>query len=163
MAILAGSALIAAGLYFGLRARPVAIAPPSAPTNGTVPAASALPGGSSAPISTGGPSVVMQLSGVAPPSAADVNRDALASFEKQRPMLLDTCWKPAIASDPKAAPATYELDLAFDEAGREVGRGLSGREGATVALTDCIRMHSSHLFIPSRGTRAHARIRFTLP
>jgi len=172
MAILAGSALIALSVYLGLRARPAAVVPSSGVAAATADGnASTLPGALSAPSAAPAPTppsgaaagFAMQMGGANPAGASDVDRDVLAALESQRASLVDKCWKPMTSGDAKVEPANYDVDLSFDEAGREVARGLSERKGATTTLTQCIYKNSPSLLIPSRRSRVHTRVHFTLP
>jgi hypothetical protein len=103
----------------------------------------------------------MAAAGAPPASPLNVDADTLAAIDKQRAMLVESCWKPS--TDGGAAPATYEIDIAFDASGRQVGRGFSGRHGANSALTQCLYLRSPPLVIPSRGVPTHAHVSFTLP
>jgi hypothetical protein len=171
-AVLVGSVIIACGLYFGLRARAPAVMPTSA--GGGPPEASAalstgspvIPGAASSaqpPSSTAAAALLAQVAGATPAGPVEVDRDVLAALESQRATLVSACWKPATAGQSKPASATYDFDLSFDEAGHEVGRGLTGRGGASTELTQCLYRKSPELVIPARGGRVHSRVRFTLP
>ena len=171
-AVLVGSVIIACGLYFGLRARAPAVVPTSAgggPPGASVAISSGsavVPGAASSvqpPSSTAAAVLLAQVAGATPAGPVEVNRDVLAALETQRAALVSTCWKPASAGQAKPASATYDFDLSFDEGGHEVGRGLTGRGGASTELTQCLYRNSPELIIPARGGRVHSRVRFTLP
>jgi hypothetical protein len=166
VAIVAGAGLIAVAVFFGLRSRPVVVAPPSS-TGGSAPAAGLdAPAGSSSPVlsapppptNTGTTRAAATLQGMAPPSAVNVDADVLAALEKQRPILLTSCWKGA-----KGSTASYIVDASFDEQGRQVARGLTGEAGAPGDLMQCLSLRSPPLSIPAKGVRSHARVSFSLP
>jgi hypothetical protein len=92
-----------------------------------------------------------------------VEADVLTALEKQRAALVDLCWKPLTKGQASPTPAAYVIDVSFDEAGNEVARGLSAKRGATNELTRCLSVRAPSLSIPARGTRARARVPFTLP
>jgi hypothetical protein len=169
VAILAGSVVIAIAVFFGLRARPVAATPPAAASSAT-----SAPGSTS----TGGPAPAPAQPGVSAPNAAaltlaggrgsprdtGVEPDVVAALEKQRPALVESCWKPTAGSAPDAgATAGFEIDVSFDEAGHEVTKGISPRGKVSPDLLRCLNMRSPSLAIPPRGVRTRARVPFTLP
>ena len=175
-AILAGSALVGAGLYFGLRSRGV---PPSAPapvesgafapapspsTPTTVTGASSRPPPSfpGAPTMPGTPVAPPWLS-LSPKVTDDVDRDALAALQKQRPNLLARCWTPAVARDAKLEHASYTLNLAFNDQGHEIGSGIVSEASDPPDVSACVARTRAPLDIPARGRRVQAQVPFTLP
>ncbi|HEY2511364.1 MAG TPA: hypothetical protein VGI39_10935 [Polyangiaceae bacterium] len=158
VAILAGCSIIAVAVYLGLSARPVVVVAPA--LSSAVPVASA-----SAPEQAVMPAAAASLLGAAnhPPSTG-LDADVASALEKLRSSLVQACWKPAVAAQPTPDHATYMFDLTFDEAGREVARGVSEIDRTSRAdVAQCIRAHYTPLAIPARGARTRARVPLTLP
>jgi hypothetical protein len=151
-AVLLGAALIASGLYFGLRARPVVIATQPEVTAAAV---KARAGPAERPAAT-------PL--VAPYREAEVDEDVKRALEKLRPTLISACWTPAISRNPNPSRSTYEYDLAFDEAGSAIGVGVSEVDANSRGdVAQCLRRQTLPIEIAGRGVRSHARATITLP
>jgi hypothetical protein len=172
IAIVAGAVIIAVAVFLGLRGRPAPAAPIAATPSAAASSASSAPGSTSAGgpapppvqpgVSTANPAA-LTLAGAASPHDKSVEADVVAALEKQRPGLVESCWKPSDASASGVAPATFEIDVSFDEAGHEVAKGISPRGKVNPELTSCLNMRSPSLAIPPRGVRTRARVPFTLP
>src|SRR5262245_55948606 len=111
-AILIGSVIIAAGLFFGLRERAPA-PPPAAPSGTTVAAPQQPPQQAPAP----------------PPAPPAVPREQVAkqvalALEKHRALLIEKCWKPSVEKQPTPASAKVTFNFTFDASGTMLARGL---------------------------------------
>lgn len=139
-AILIAGGGIAVAVYFGLSAKgpaPSSSAPPSAATT-------AVPGGleTTAKITTSTP-VASPVDRTPPPassaSMADVTARVTKEVEKQRPLLLEKCWRPSVAkaAEPKRWKAT--LQFGFGPTGNQVARGImEDRQFVRTDVTQCV-------------------------
>jgi len=163
--ILVGAAIIALGLYFGLRARAPATTAPSAPSP-TSP--SAEPSGSAAPVSS---------ESARPPKSADApapvvsvqprsvaQADAAKAIESLRQTIKLRCFDPH-KSDPGAPPSVkFTYSGGFDAQGVEVARGISDMRGAFFApVSKCARELPMDLKIPPPGANVSVEIPFEVP
>lgn len=140
-AILIGSALIGAGLYFGLRARADGV--PSART----PVASATTP-ERVPVTT-------------PSELYERVEDAL---EAHRETLLERCWRPAVAAQPEPPIARFTFNYTFAPDGRELGRGVEeDRATGRPELTACVLRELPPLKIAPIGRRMTTKIALELP
>ncbi len=171
LSILGAGALVGIGLFFGLRREaPPATAPTVALPSPTmaVPAERgdvASTGRPAEPQPTAPPARVDPASGVSVPgskAADEAAEKAVAAYKKK--VLLPKCWEPAIAKQPTPAKAKYKLSLAFDGAGKEIGRGLSeDRSAARPDVADCIRALPMALELPAGVGPANTTVEFELP
>jgi len=167
LAILAGSVIIAVAVFLGLRGRPIPMAatPLAAASSATSTAGPTSAGGlapTAAPTGASTPNPASPtLAGLASPHDPSVEADVAAALEKQRPALVESCWKPTAGSAPNDAGAAFAIDVSFNGEGQEVAKGISPR--GSPELLRCLNMRSPSLVIPSRGVRTRARVPFTLP
>lgn len=145
-AIVAGSGIIALGLYLGLRARAPA-APAPRPVVPAVPVKAVTP---------------------PPPSAAEVTarvqRDAAAALDAQRATLIEKCWTPIVATAPDPPTASFVFVVSFDAQGHENGRGITEPRGTSrsdVAL--CLRGQPFSLAVAAPGMQVTVELPLTLP
>lgn len=182
LSILIGSAIIGAGLYFGLRER--AAEPSSAPAE----MASAWPAaGGGAPPVTSGPAPLMPAASshqpimgqptMAQPTLAQpplavpdaelrqrVAADAQAALTAARARLRETCWTPALAKEPLPATSRYVFDLTFDAAGTEIARGISEvREASRSDVAQCLRSLPMDLHVAPPGANVGVQVTVAFP
>ncbi len=139
VAIVIASAVVATGVYFGLRAQG------SAP--GETPAAPA-------PAPAPAPRV----------DRVQVAAHALAALAYQRPHLYARCYRPAAAAAATPPVVHYHLDLSFDASGAQVMRGIVELEGDhSPALTRCLTDNLTPLLIPPPGAPASVEISLRFP
>lgn len=143
LAILLGSIVIAAGLFFGLRPQPTPVAPTSAPP----PIPSASP---TAPPPT--------------PQRTDpqVQSDVVAAITSARPAWIAACWDTADPAQRKAG--RYIAATAFDASGKLVVWGISElRNESDPAIAQCLRRYVNTLRIPAPGHPVSVEVPFALP
>jgi hypothetical protein len=153
-AILIGSAVIAVGLYFGLRGqRETLPAPPPSVEAQSPHALTPQPSPSPSP--------------AAPAAAVDpsqMEKQVLAALEKHRKMLTDQCLKPALAAQPAPATVNYRLNFTFDASGRQIMRGISeDRATARPDVTRCLTDSLPEITIATPGGAAPIEVPFSLP
>lgn len=137
VAIVIASAVVATGVYFGLRAQgpapgqtPVALAPAPAP----------------------------------PVDRAQVAAHALAALAYQRPHLLARCYRPAAVAAAEPPIVQYQLDLSFDARGVQIMRGIVELGGDhSPELTRCLTDTLTPLLIPPPGAPASVEISLRFP
>jgi hypothetical protein len=147
-AILAGSGLIALGLYLGLRARAPAAPRPTPPAVPSVPV--------KVPVKPPPPSPAEMT--------ARVQRDAVAALDAQRATLIDACWTPIVAKAPDPPSASFVLVVSFDPQGHENGRGVTEPRGTSrhdVAV--CLGEQPFSLAVPAPGMQVTVELPITLP
>jgi hypothetical protein len=99
-----------------------------------------------------------------PSPVVDAQAAATAALEAQRATFVEQCWKPAAAERPAPDHSSYLFDLAFDERGVEVGRGISEVTRESRAdVARCLRALPGSITIPPPGARRSARVTITLP
>jgi hypothetical protein len=143
ISILIAGALIAAGLYFGLRGRA---------GSGTAPAPRAAEtAASTAP--------------TAPPVAVEgVARQAAQALAEARAGLAASCWAPAarVKANPPLAKWTFDFTFAAD--GTQLGRGVSeDRATSRPEVTACVLARLPPLRIPAPGASVRVNVPFELP
>lgn len=172
-AILVGSVIIGAGLYFGLqgRAQPPDAATPSAPAptrpEGSPPGAVVF--NPPAPQPAGQPALAAPGAGLAPPpAAAEIRKkaeaDAAKALEQLRPHLVKTCWEPSARKKADPSKAKYIFNMSFDPSGKEIARGISevrGMERPDAA--QCLRGEPLSLQIPPPGQHVGVDVELMLP
>ena len=143
-AVVIGSAIIGAGLYFGLRSQAPATPAPAAgasdfgrPRDGAVAGTGAaapppaLPPRGGGLVMPGAPEEVRQR-------AENAAREALLAEKKAR--FIPECWAPAIKKQPSPATSKHVFSIGFDAQGREMGRGLKEIRGQTRGdVSQCLR------------------------
>lgn len=169
-AILLGSGLIAAGLYFGQQRDHEAGPPPASASVPDLPgvAGPALPAAraSAAPGAATAPSQPPPQPLVEPPALAknEVARRASAALEAQRAQLVERCWKPAVAKIPEPVHAKLVFSFSFDAGGAQTGRGVvEDRATSRADVTACVLSTLQPLSIPPPGAGAFVEVPFSLP
>jgi hypothetical protein len=162
-AILIAGALMAGGLFFGLRgSRP---AEPAAPLQST--ALATNPAAPPAP--TALPSHALPTPQLGPPSSAPpaptastkpevVAADARKEIEKQRAALVKACFEPG------AKKVKITLNFTFGADGKQITRGVSedretGREGGGRCVSDKLEP----ITVPPPGANTYVEIPWELP
>lgn len=156
-AILAGFAMVAIAVYFGLKGAParppVQVASP-APTSAALeppPRPAALPLGPPEP-----PSALREA----------VEADAKKAVAAERSATFVTrCWAPAIAAKPQPAASRYSLQMTFDATGKEIARGLSEIRGVDSRpdVAQCLRGLPIGLTVPARGATVQVTLELSFP
>ena len=154
-AILIGCAMIAVGLFFGLRRDERELPPAPSPKASLAPAAPPAPPPKEAP--------------PAPPPVPSAPRDELVrqaskALDAQRPQLVARCWKPALVKQAQPATAKFVFIYTFDAQGQQIGRGVAeDRATARPDLTACILGMLQPLSIQPPGANVQVEVPFTLP
>ncbi|WP_437841083.1 hypothetical protein [Sorangium sp. So ce1153] len=168
-AILLGSLIIAAGLYFGLQQPAPSGAPPPASAEARAASAPAAP--AETPASAGAPSQPLPrppaaVTSSAPPSELyeRVAADATSALEARRPLFVKQCWEPSLKKNPAPARARYLFNMTFDESGKEIARGISEVRGMDRPdAAHCLRMIPLGIGVPPPGARVAVEVELTLP
>lgn len=161
--VLIAGALIAAGLYFGLRDRT------PAPSPG--PAATSIVSSRSAPQ---GPAQTQPLPQSHPipqmPQASESARNAvrdaaLKELEQFRPAVVKTCVKPALEKKPEPKSIKLAFNISFDAQGGQVMRGIvEDRETAREGVAQCVMQEIPILKLPIQpGVPVGVEIPWVLP
>jgi hypothetical protein len=149
-AILVGSAMIAAAVYFGLRH---GLAARGAEDRSPLPAALRPP-------STGGPAPAPRPTA----SRSEVARQVAGALDAHRAALAERCWRPSFQRDPAPPVVKYVFNFTFDADGRQVARGVAeDRETARPDVTSCITTALPPLVIPPPGASMYVEVPFALP
>ncbi len=149
-AILLASGLIAAGIFFGLRAQapaPPTVSPPVVPP--TVVSPPVVP-----------PPVV------ATPVATSelVVQQATEALAYQRTRLRDLCYRPAALAAGAPLSAVWTLNVTFDALGNQLARGVVEQRGtSTPDLTACIGNETQPLRVPPPGRIVMVEIPLSFP
>lgn len=159
---LAGYALIAAAIFFGLRSR-TAPAPPAtpAPTSPPLPAVVAVEGASTRPAVPGEPP-----SRIEPPGSADARAklqpEAKSALEKQRAEMVSSCWEP-IAGKGASGKLTFRFLIGAD--GKEHHRSIRREAGPDdVRLIECLTdPKRGRIEVSPPGTQVGVVVEMTLP
>ncbi|MGK3963069.1 hypothetical protein WMF38_02635 [Sorangium sp. So ce118] len=167
-AILLGSLIIAAGLYFGLQQPAPSAAPP--PASAEARAASA-PAPAETSAAAGAPPQPLPRPAAAVPSSAlpselyeRVAADATSALEARRPLFVKQCWEPSLKKNPAPARARYLFNMTFDESGKEIARGISEVRGMDRPdAAHCLRMIPLGIGVPPPGARVAVEVELTLP
>lgn len=160
--IVLGGSVIAAGVYFGLSARP-----PSnfATTSSTV--SNLAESTASATTATASPALaaIPAATGVSPVIAAAADaaaREALVA-EKAK-TFVPKCWKPALEKTPRPDFVKFKLNIAFDAQGKEIGRALvEDRNAPRPDVSRCIAEQTLGLRIPPPGVPVNVLIPLEFP
>ncbi len=159
-AILVGSAMIAAAVYFGLRAQggapsrsgsePTSAGTAEAPPPVAAPPPPAVPAGAPQ-----GPSAEAR---------AKATADATKALEALRPQILKTCWVPAMKANAQPAAAKYVFSLSFDPSGKELARGINeDRSASRPDVAQCMRQMPIGLVIAPPGVAVSVDAPLNLP
>lgn len=167
-AVLLGSAIIGAGLFFGLRAQsPAPGAPPpppetvrpietTAPPNPAPPnPANPAPANPAAPFDLGSPDV-----------KARATTDAKAAvLAEKKANWTAKCWTPALAANKEPATSKYSLSLSFDPEGKQVGQGVSELRDAPSRpdVSSCLSRQPMSLKIPPPGMPVYVEVPLEFP
>lgn len=168
-AIVLAGALIAAGLFFGLRGRDSAS--PSAPVSTTPtsigPLVTAPPSATQeiAPKAAAPPDLPPQPQGQLTPAAqAAAQVAAQKALDAHRAEIIDKCLKPSVAKNPDPPQVKYTFDLVFGPDGKQIARGLiEHREALRGDVGVCINTTLPSLQIPPPGANARTSPEWTLP
>lgn len=151
-AVVLGAGLIGAGLFFGLRARPVEPPPPPAASAPAPPATPSAP-----PVVLAPPPGIPGV-GLTPPAvpaevqarAEEAAQKALLQYKKDT--LVPACWAPAVKARPEPPKAQYKISIAFGPDGKEAGRGWHElREASREDVASCLQKQPMGLSIPPPG------------
>jgi hypothetical protein len=159
-AILLGSVIVAAGLFFGLRDR----SDPQPPAPAPAPSAAAL-----APPSPAMPAEAVQPVQPAQPAGPAADRSAVAkqaeaALAQHRKSLTDQCLAPSLARKPDPPVVKYVFNVTFDAEGKQIARGVSeDREAARPEVTACVSEKLPTLTVPPPGQTVRVEIPLSLP
>jgi hypothetical protein len=160
-AILIAGALIAGGLFFGLRGRDPA--PPGAPAvslHSSPPAELPAVLAPEAPVLPPGPRG-------APSPALDraaVVEAAAKALERARAAVVASCVAPSLAKKPAPPQVKLVFSVAFDAEGKQIGRGISeDRATSRPEVTQCVTDKLPALQIPPPGAPVQVDVPWTLP
>jgi hypothetical protein len=157
VAILIGSVVIGAGLYFGLRERASAPAPSARPA-APAPSVTSEPDGS---IDPPPPSTTPRK---APVDTARAKQAVAAAIAKHRPMILERCWGPAAAKDKDPPRVRWTFNFSFDAEGKQIGRGVTEyREAFRPDVTRCLQAELPVIEIPAPGESVLLEVDLELP
>ena len=138
------------GLYFGLRARPVA------PVDSIPSIATTLSGATaraSEPVAAATASTPVA-------SSAVVTEAAREAIQAQHDHLVDKCWNPSFARNPLPARVSYSLIIQYADDGRLAMHSLKAEvPGARTDVTSCV---FSSITIPNVSPPGH-RMSVTVP
>lgn len=166
-AILVGSVVIAAGLYFGLRRDAVPPPAPSANPTGTA-AASVAPTNSAAvipttsPLDSSPPASPPPASSARPQTAIDADvAKAIAALAQRTSK---ECYAPLKGQPGTPAKVKFVYSGSFDPTGKEVARGISeDREANSPMVAACLRAFKMDLEIPAPGQYVNVNVPFEVP
>lgn len=164
LSILGAGALVGAGLYFGLRERPV-LAPLPEPSASAAPALPPAAPPTVAPTEAVTPEPPAAAPGpVSPEVITKASEDAARALEKAKKKLSDACWKPALAETPEPKTARYLFNLSFDARGKEIARGVTElRDESRADVGQCLRAQPIGLEIPPPGAIIAVSIALEFP
>ena len=163
--ILVGSALVAISLYLGLshtvaERRDGGDAAAAATAGDPVPRAAPGDRSVAGPSRPGEPQIGFQV------GRAEIEAQAKQALEKARPLMLERCWKPAIAASPEPGTSEYLYDVTFDgTTGKAIGRGISEQRDkpSRPDVAQCLRGLPMDYEIAPPGVNTRVEIRLTLP
>jgi hypothetical protein len=160
VAILIGSVVIGAGLFFGLRDRQ---AEPVAPAASTAPAPSAPSVSPPTEQGTGAPPPAPAPSTAGLPDAKVIEL-ATAEIEKHRKLLVEKCWTASTAPMPEPPVARLVLNFTFDPAGKTIARGMvEDRRAHRSGVSSCVSQQLPDITIAAPGRSAHVEVPISLP
>lgn len=160
-AILAAGAMIGAGLFLGLRSRPVITeAPPEPPPVITPYEPEAAPPSSASPEPA--PPAAEEL-----PSAElreKVTEQAVKALKKHHARIVEECWKPSFKKDPKPAKVTIPLRFIFTAEGTIQAFGVGQlAEPSRAGLSGCIHDLKLPVTVPPPGQVTAVQVNMKLP
>jgi hypothetical protein len=144
-AIVLGAALIALGLFLGLRDRQAPVVATSAAQPLAPPPVLASSAAQALPL------ISAQAAKTA--ASADVSRaqtEASRALAQTKQSLLTACWAPSIANAPEPPTSRYTVEVSFNVDGVEVARGISEVRGVPSRqdVAECLRKRPGTLRIP---------------
>ena len=159
-AILLAGAMIAAGLFFGLRGREPPPPPsPAAPSPNTSYSTESAPARPTAEAPSRPPDVAPPAAPV-PPDNAAVAAAALKEMERHRATVGSKCFPPG--SPP--GKTKVQLNITFAPGGTELTRGIREYRDAAVRGTgQCINDALPPLKVPAPGSQVFVEIDWSLP
>lgn len=176
-AILIAGAMIAVGLFFGLRRPEPAVMPNNTAGSGAV--ETARPGTTSSNAQqsrvTAGAATQDQrpqrgaegAPGEPPRSAQTAGENlalATAALEKHRAMMVAKCVSPAMAKQPTPPQVKLTFNLTFDAQGKQLMRGIAeDRATSRAEVTQCVTDQLPALEIPPTGANVYVEVPWTLP
>jgi hypothetical protein len=172
-AILIGSALIAVGVFFGLRQRPLddrslvespAPSSRSAPGSASRDAVAAPSPASRDAVAAPSPTSRDAVAAPGPASQDIVAAQVTKALEAYRGDIIERCWKPSVAKQPKPPTTKIVYNFSFDSSGRQIIRGArEDRETSRPEVRQCIDGILKPLQIETTGTSVFVEVPFTLP
>lgn len=157
--ILLAGAMIGAGLFFGLRDRPVETPPSSIP-----PTEHAAPAASSPLKPTPTPTPVETPALEPSELQATVQKQALEALGKHRARIIADCWNPSVKKAPNPATSTFTFRFLFNSKGH---LGMSGVGDPPAEsrhdVSQCIRDLKLPITITPPGSEVAVQIQLTLP
>lgn len=159
-AILAAGAMIGAGLFLGLRSKPVVTEAPPEPAPIVTPyePESAPPSADPEPAPPA----------VKAPSSAElrekVTEQAVKALKKHHARIVQECWKPSFKKDPKPAKVTVPFRIIFTAEGTVEVFGVGQvAEPSRADLSSCIQSLKLPLTIPPPGQATGVQLSIALP
>jgi hypothetical protein len=137
--VLGAGAMIAVGLYLGLRQRPSE--PPGTVASGAAPGASiTAPIATPQPPANGSPVPVPTLGDVPKAEQARVETAVRAAIEKAKPGVVEKCWKPSFAKTKDPASIKLHWNGTIGIAGEPTSFGFSeDRKASRPDVAQCVR------------------------
>lgn len=162
--ILIAGALIAAGLFFGLRGREPAPLPAAGPTPPAAPSAASTSAASPPASSPAPPAAPPPPAPTATADRAAATAAATKDLERYRAEIVKKCVQPALAKKPDPPQIKLTFNVTFDAQGKQITRGVAEdratmREGVTMCAMDAI----PPLEIPPQGISVYVELPWTLP
>jgi hypothetical protein len=150
-AILLAGAFVGAGLFLGLRSRPVEY--PASPLDAQGAAEHAR--------TPRRPPPSQALAATPPVQVAEQVKRVLDS---QRAALVNKCWEPAIKTRPTPAEIKYVFDFTFAADGQQIARGVrADRATSRAEVTACVLAALTPVTIPPPGATTRVDVAFSLP
>lgn len=154
MAIVLGSVIIAAGLFFGLRGgrndAPVPMGPPVANVSSVV-------------------KPMLDRSEALQPSSSSVDRqrvlrEAVAVLAQYKKALTDKCLAPALAKKPDPPLVRFRFNITFNAEGKPIARGIrDDRETARPEVTNCVNENFPQIIVTPPGQSVLVDVPLELP
>lgn len=168
-AILAGSVVIAIGLYLGLRREPPPRESMSAPASTTTPPTSSDGGPSAAPQPSVAPlpsALPTPTPSLAPSARAQttIDADVAHAIETLKQRVVRECWTPHVGEPGMPPKLKFVYSGSFDPSGVEVARGISeDRVAQSAKVAACLRGFKMDLAIPPPGAYQNVNVPFEVP
>ncbi|NUP08468.1 MAG: hypothetical protein HOW73_20655 [Polyangiaceae bacterium] len=166
ISIVIAGGLIGLGLFFGLRT------PTAQPSSSAVSASAPIHQPATEAATAAGSAASLELqstkqearSALASADHKQVERDALAALERQRKVIVDACFSPALAKKPEPSPIKLRFNYAFGADGKQLGRGVAiDRGNSRSDVTNCILEKLPAISIPAPGSVVTVDVPWTLP